>query len=104
MEFKNESKTINSGKEGKYKKYFMELKFNSDDNLPLNEILKFHMLTIVVRSVYEKDGKFYPQIFWMRVCMSYKCQNMTEQIFQKEFKLTKQMHQKSVIFVTIGTF
>ena len=73
MEFKNESKTINSGKEGKYKKYFMELKFNSDDNLPLNEILKFHMLTIVVRSVYEKDGKFYPQIFWMRVCMSYKC-------------------------------
>ena len=41
----------------------MELKFNSDDNLPLNEILKFHMLTIVVRSVYEKDGKFYPQIF-----------------------------------------
>ena len=70
MEIKSENKTINSGKEGKYKKYFMELKFNSDDNLPLNEILKFHMLTIVVRSVYEKDGKFYPQFFQMRVCMS----------------------------------
>ena len=28
----------------------MEIKFNSDDNLPLNRILKLHMLTIIVRS------------------------------------------------------
>ena len=34
----------------------MKIKFNSDDNLPLNKMLKLHMLTVTVRSVFEKDG------------------------------------------------
>ena len=38
----------------------MKVKFNSDDNLPLNKMLKLHMLTVIVRTVFE-DGKFYPQ-------------------------------------------
>ena len=50
-------------KPGKYEKDFMKIKFNSDDNLPLNKILKLHMLTVIVRSVFEKDGKYYPQVF-----------------------------------------
>ena len=41
----------------------MTIKFSSDDDLPLNKILKLHMLTIIVRSVFEEDGKYYPQIF-----------------------------------------
>ena len=41
----------------------MRIKFNSDDNLPLNNILKLHMLTITARSVFEEDGKYYPQVF-----------------------------------------
>ena len=41
----------------------MKIKFNSDDNLPLNKMLKLHMLTVIVRSVFEEDGK-YPQVFW----------------------------------------
>ena len=41
----------------------MRIKFNSDDNLPLNEILKLHNLTVIVRSVFEEDGKYYPQVF-----------------------------------------
>ena len=28
----------------------MKIKFNSDDNLPLNKILKLHILTVIVRS------------------------------------------------------
>ena len=32
----------------------MKVKFNLDDNLPLNKILKFHMLTAIVRSVFEE--------------------------------------------------
>ena len=28
----------------------MEIKFDTDNNLPLNELLKLHMLTIIVRS------------------------------------------------------
>ena len=41
----------------------MEIKFNSDDNLPLNKSLKFHLMTITIKSVFEKDGKLYPQVF-----------------------------------------
>ena len=41
----------------------MEIKFNSDDDLILNKTLKLHMLTIIVRSVFEEDDKYYPQIF-----------------------------------------
>ena len=39
----------------------MKIKFNSDDNLPLNKILKLHNLTIIIRSVFEEDVKYYPQ-------------------------------------------
>ena len=38
-------------------------KFDSDDDLPLNKILKLHKLTITVRSVFEEDDKYYPQVF-----------------------------------------
>ena len=41
----------------------MKIKFNSDDNLPLNKPLKFHLMTITIRSVFEGDGKLYPQLF-----------------------------------------
>ena len=40
----------------------MKIKFDSDDHLPLNKQLKFPTITIVVRSAFEKDGKYYPQI------------------------------------------
>ena len=48
---------------GEYDKDNMKIKFDSDDNLPLNKMLKFSVLTIIIRSVFEKDGKYYPQIF-----------------------------------------
>ena len=41
----------------------MKIKFNSDDDLPLNKPLKFHNMTITIRSVFEEDGKLYPQVF-----------------------------------------
>ena len=56
-------KTINGVKENDYKKHYMKIKYNSDDNLPLNKPLKFHNMTITIRSVFEKDGKLYPQVF-----------------------------------------
>ena len=39
----------------------MKIKFNSDDDLPLNKIVKFRILTI--RSIFEEDGKYFPQVF-----------------------------------------
>ena len=55
--------TINGSKPDKYKKEFMKIKFDSDDSLPLNKTLKLHNMTIIVRSVFEEDGKYYPQVF-----------------------------------------
>ena len=40
----------------------MKIAFNSDDDLPLNKSLKFHLMTITITSVFE-DGKLYPQVF-----------------------------------------
>ena len=58
---KNKIEAISSG-ECDYEKDYMKIKFNSDDDLPLNKQLKFHNMTITIRSVFE-DGKLYPQVF-----------------------------------------
>ena len=60
---RNEIEIINGGKKIEYAKVFMKIEFNIDDDLPLNNPLKLHMLTILVRSVFEEDGKFYPQVY-----------------------------------------
>ena len=59
---KNKIKEVSSG-ECDYEKDYMKIKFNSDDDLPLNKQLKFHNMTITIRSVFEEDGKLYPQVF-----------------------------------------
>ena len=56
-------KAINGGEENNYGKYYMKIKFNSDDDLPLNKPIKFHAMTIIVRSMFEEDGKLYPELF-----------------------------------------
>ena len=47
-----------------YDEKYVKIKFNSDDNLPLNKILKLHNIIIVVRSVFQEDNKYYLQVFW----------------------------------------
>ena len=60
---KYEIKTINGGKENNYGNDYMKIKFNSDYDLSLSKSLKFHLMTIIIRSVFSKDGKFYTQLF-----------------------------------------
>ena len=48
---------------GEHGKDFMKIKFNSDDNLPLNKTLKLHNIITIIRSVFEEDGKSYLQTF-----------------------------------------
>ena len=67
-------KTINGGKENYYRKDYIKIKFNSDNNLPL-KLLKIHAMTKIIRYVFEKVGKLYPQVFLdeaLYECM-YKC-------------------------------
>ena len=57
----DQTKKINGSKSGEYGKDYTKIKFNSDDDLLLNKQLKFINLTIIVRTVFEEDGKYYPQ-------------------------------------------
>ena len=43
---------------------YMKIKLSSDDDdLPSNKQLKFHNMVVTIRSVFEEDGKPYPQVF-----------------------------------------
>ena len=46
-----------------YAKDYTKIKFNSDDNLPLNKPLKFYQVTVTIRCVFSEDNKLYPQVF-----------------------------------------
>ena len=41
---------------------FMKIRFESDDDLPLGKTINILDMIIVVASVLEKNGKYYPQI------------------------------------------
>ena len=60
---KNEIKAINGGKENDYGKDYMKIKFNSEYDLQLKNSLKFHIMTIIIRSPFEEGGKRYSQVF-----------------------------------------
>ena len=60
---KDQIKKINDGQLGEYGKDYMKIKFNSDDDFPLNIVLKFRVWTSIIGKFFEKDGKYYPQIF-----------------------------------------
>ena len=60
---KNKTKAINGDKENDYGKDYMKIKVNPDDDFPLNKLLKFHLITIIIRCVFSEDGKFYPHFF-----------------------------------------
>ena len=61
-EIRNKIKEINSN-DCDYEKYYMKIKFNSDDDLSLNKSLKFTLMAITLRCVFEENGKLYPQVF-----------------------------------------
>ena len=60
---KKEIETINGGEKIEYGKDYMKIRFKSNDDLPRNKLIKLHLLTIIIRCVISKDGKFYPQLF-----------------------------------------
>ena len=91
---------FNSIKLGEYEKDFMKIKFNSDHNLPLNKTLKIHNMKIIIISIFEEDGKYYPQVFlderlYELEMLVYDRIDISEGI---DFNKTK----KNMIFVIIG--
>ena len=46
-----------------YDEKYMEIILNSDDKFPLNKAMEIHNTTIIVRAVFRKNSKHYPQGF-----------------------------------------
>ena len=40
----------------------MKIKFNSDDELPLNKKIETPRMKIVLRAVFHENNKYYPQV------------------------------------------
>ena len=59
---KLEIETINSGEKLFYEKY-AKLGVNTDDNVPLNKKLKFPLLAIIIRCIFQNGKKLYPQVY-----------------------------------------
>ena len=62
-------------------------------------------MTITLRSVFEEDGKIYPQVFLDDTLYELnvkKLYNATGLMFQKRLMFIKQICWKNAIFVTIG--
>ena len=46
-----------------YDKDYMKIKFESNDNLPTNNIVNMHQVTIIIRSIFAQNDKLYPELF-----------------------------------------
>ena len=55
--------TINDDEKIEYEKDLKKIRFESNDDFPLNKHIKLHLLRIIIRSVFSENGTFYPQLF-----------------------------------------
>ena len=46
-----------------YDEKYMKMKFDSDDELPLNKTTEITVVVIVVRAIFYENNKYYPQDF-----------------------------------------
>ena len=67
--FENIQKSIrakieeNTGRIVQYDRDYMRIKFECNDNLPTDDIVKMHLVTIIIRSAVAQNGKLYLQLF-----------------------------------------
>ena len=64
-------RSITKNSDDYYERY-VKIKFNSDNELPLNKRIEILSMTIVVRAIFLENNKYYPQVFHMNVCIKYK--------------------------------
>ena len=46
-----------------YDKDYMKIKFESNNIFPTDKDVNIHIATIIIRAIFAKDGKYYPQLF-----------------------------------------
>ena len=69
-EVKDQIELISDNEPTEYKKDFMKIKFESDDDLSLGKVLNIPLCVIIVRFVFRENNRYYPQFFYMNVFMS----------------------------------
>ena len=65
-------KKINDN-DSEYEKDYMKIKFNTGDDIPLNKVLYFPTITVIIRCIFEKIVNIILDVIWMNVCT--KCKN-----------------------------
>ena len=60
---KNSIEKIDNSELGEYDRDYIKIRFNSNDDISLNKQLNFLSVTVIIRNIFEKDGKYYPQSF-----------------------------------------
>ena len=58
-----EDKIISTKIDGFDKIRFDKIRFSSDMDLPLGKLIKFKVLTIIVKCIIKKNDKYYPEIY-----------------------------------------
>ena len=46
-----------------YANDYMNIKFKSNNIFPIDKDVNIHITTIIIRAIFAKDGKYYPQLF-----------------------------------------
>ena len=68
----NDSEFDNKFSEVVYNTDHNKIKFLSDHSIPLNKLIYFPTITVILRCVFKQNGVFYPQVYLENVCIKYK--------------------------------
>ena len=52
-----------SNSDCEYNEDYKKIKFLTDDSILLNKMIYFPTVTVIIRCVFDKGGKYYPQIY-----------------------------------------
>ena len=74
-EIKEEIRTIRGIEPFKFEKDVIKIRFESDYGLPLGKILNILVCVVIVRSVFGKNGKYYPQVHLKDFFFEYEHEN-----------------------------
>ena len=55
-----------------YGKDFIKARFESNDDLPLSKILNIPVCTIIVKSAFQEDNNYYPQLLLYECLYKYE--------------------------------
>ena len=65
----------------------MKIKFDSDDDLPLNEKIEIYDVAVVVRAVFYENDEYYAHVFLDKYLYKLKTQAQKPKSYDKETKI-----------------